>query len=130
SCRANSRQSHWLNDRPCWAGSSQARRTRCKPTSGGEGPRPSGPWTVTQAGEPFGSKTIDPGPNAIAIEADLLGDAAERPVVGGEQDDPRALHLAGRARATVDPLDERGARVRRQFDAPRRARARHGSNSD
>src|SRR5438067_2271628 len=36
ACRASSAQSHWLSERPTWSGSSQAKRTTCRATSGGK----------------------------------------------------------------------------------------------
>src|SRR3954454_23572443 len=129
NCWASSAQSHWLSERPTRPARSQANRTRCRATAGGESPRPSGPWAVLQTRHAVGAKPIQPIAHRVAINADLLSDPTHREPIRREQDHLRAADLPCRSGRTADPMDQSGARRGSEVDDSQSSWPGHGDLS-
>src|SRR5215210_6558786 len=127
SWRANSAQSHWLSERPACSGSSQARRTRCRATSGGERPGPTRPRTILQAGEAGLAIAVDPRADHVPPDAELAGDSIQRHPLGRPQDDPGAPDQPHRRRRPPRQRLKRHTAFLVQLDQPSAARPRHDS---
>ena len=123
SCRASSAQSPRLSDRPACSGSSQARRARCKATSGGKGPRPTRPWTILQGIKAARSIPIRPGPDHVGPDPNLAGDLVEQQPIRHRQDDPGASRQPGCCRRPTDHALQRGTIFSVQLDRSATARS-------
>src|SRR6266508_1420515 len=126
SWRARSVQSHGLSERPTASGRSHAKRTTCKPTSGGKGPRPAGPWAIRQPVHAFGTEPIQPPAHPLMVHPHVAGDLTERQPIGGQQHNPGAPGETGGHGGAAGEVGEGGADCRRQLDHPWTAETRHG----